>query len=151
MKTKNRKKVKRLSDTCSKCDLVAWQYADDGTAYCEAHARWERIEVQRMEHPLDTHPHSTSVEPAKLAKATGIMVKAVKRAGYAEALWVAECLGMEWGVQWWESKLYIKLTDLQLVAFAAAMQTHTAKVMPKKKKAGKRGKKTKTARSKSKS
>ena len=137
---KKKRKVKKLSDTCSECELIAWQYADDGTAYCETHARWAKIEITRMEHPLDAHPHSTSVEPGKIEKATRILISCIKRVGYAEALWVAECLTFEWGVQWWESQIYIKLTDLQLVAYAAAMQTHAQKVMPKqkKKKAGKR-------------
>lgn len=138
-----KKKVKRLSDTCSECDLLAWQYDSKGIAFCETHAQWERIEIQRMEHPLDAHPHSTSVDPAKLQKATNVMVKSIKRVGYAEALWVAECLTFEWGVQWWNSQIYISLTDLQLVAFAAAMQTHAAKVMPKRKKSKKAGKKKK--------
>jgi len=56
----------------------------------------------------------------------------IGRLGYAEALWVGEQLGFDgWGI-WFErakddfgvGQLKINLSDLQLIAFAAALRAH---------------------------
>lgn len=124
------KKKRRLTDPCSLCGEPVWQYGEDGKAYCEAHARWKHIEIERVNHPLDAH-HATSVLPHRVERATKVIVSTIRRMGYAEAFWVAEHLAFENGVQWWDERVVIRLSDLQLVAFAAAMRTHCEALYPK--------------------
>ena len=144
MMKKTSKKRKKLNDTCHEpeCDLLVWQYAEDGTPYCAAHARWSHLEVERMVHPLEAHPHARRPPKALVDKAVRILDKYISRLGPAEAFWVAECLEFEWGIQWWDDKVVIRLTDLQLIAFSAALKAHGEPISPPKK-AGKRGKKKK--------
>jgi len=117
-------KKRRLKDPCSLCPELVWQYDADGTAYCQAHARWRHVEIQRQQHPLDGLHDRPSAMPDRVQRATKTVVDTIKRIGYAEAFWVAEHLGFEWGVQWWNEQVVISLSDLQLVAFAAAMRAH---------------------------
>jgi hypothetical protein len=83
-----------------------------------------------MRHPLDDYHNRAAVMPRRLERATQTTVSIVKRLGYAEALWVAEHLGFEWGVQWWDERLVIRLSDMQLVAFSAAMRAHVEALYP---------------------
>lgn len=93
-----------------------------------------------MAHPHDAH-HETAVSPARVDRAIKSVVDTIQRLGYAEAFWVAEHLAFEWGVQWWDEQVVIRLSDLQIVAFAAAMRAHCEALYPTK--AGKRAKKKK--------
>lgn len=88
--------------------------------------------IERMRHPLDEYHNRAAVLLPRLTRATQTMVDIIKRIGYAEALWVAEHLGFEWGVQWWDEQLFIKLSDMQLVAFSAAMRAHHEALYPSK-------------------
>lgn len=125
-----KKKRRLVTDTCSLCENPVWQYDTDGKAYCEPHARWQYLTVERMQHPLDSiHNRATVLLPRK-DKAVASMVDTIKRLGYAEAIWVAEHLGFDWGVQWWDEKLVIRLSDMQLVAFSAAMRAHREALFP---------------------
>lgn len=125
-----KKKKRRLSDTCSLCESPVWQYSDDGTAYCEFHARWEHTSIERMRHPLDEYHNRASVLPKRLRRAEKVTIDIIKHIGYAEALWVAEHLGFEHDVQWWDGRLIIRLSDMQLVAFAAAVRAHHEALYP---------------------
>ncbi len=137
---KTSKHKKRLADKCHEpsCNKLVWQYASDGTPYCATHARWSHLEIERMEHPIDAHPHAHRPPKEIVKKALRILNKYISRLGPAEAFWVAECLTFEWGIQWWEEQVVVRLTDLQLIAFAAALKAHGDRIYPK---AGKRGKK----------
>lgn len=139
-------KKKHLKDTCSQCDELVWQYDEDGIGYCAAHARWKQIEVHRMAHPFDAH-HDRAVTASRLEKATKTVVDCIQRLGYAEAFWVAEHLQFEWGVQWWNEQVVIRLTDLQMVAFAAAMSAHRQALYPKVGKLNGKAKSSKGSRS----
>ena len=61
-----------------------------------------------------------------------VVTDIIQRIGYAEALWVAEHLAWEADVQWWDSRVIIKLSDLQMVAFAAAMRAHHEALYPRR-------------------
>ena len=128
---------RRLKDKCF-CGLRVWQYGAKGKAYCEAHARWKNVQVELLQHPLDA-AHSYTIMPSVIDEAIKTITNTIKRIGYAEAFWVAEHLRFDWGVQWWNEKVVIHLTELQLLAFAAAMKAHRETVYPKR--AGKHGKK----------
>lgn len=119
----------RLNDTCSLCDELVWQYTQDDTPFCAAHARWKNIKIERMLTPQDGH-HRPHVMPTKLERATKIVADTLERIGPAEAMWVSEHLGFEWGVQWWGEQVHVNLSDLQMVAFAAAMQAHREATYP---------------------
>ena len=72
--------------------------------------------------------------PSRRERAEKTVVGIIKRIGYAEALWVAEHLAWENEVQWWDSRLIIRLSDMQLVAFAAAIRAHYEAIYPSMKK-----------------
>lgn len=84
-------------------------------------------------HPLATH-HMPTAPQEHVDRAAARLRDLIERMGYAEALWVAEELAFEFGVRWEPTtgRLAIELTDLQLIAFAAAMRSHTAATFPKK-------------------
>lgn len=125
-------KQKKLLDTCRYCDGLVWQYDKEGRPYCETHARWSHAEIERLPHPSDAH-HERHVLSPRVDRAVKVIVTTIRRIGYAEAFWVAEHLAIENGVQWWDERVVIRLTDLQLVAFAAAMRAHREAMYPKSK------------------
>lgn len=126
-----KKKKRRLKDTCTHCGLHVWQYDEDGTPYCEAHARWKHVEVERLRHPHDEH-HGRTATPRRVKRAIEVITTTIQRIGYAEAFWVAEHLAFESQVQWWDERVIIRLSDLQLVAFAAAMRAHREAIYPRR-------------------
>lgn len=123
-------KKRLLRDTCFRCDLPVWQYDESGRAFCESHARWRHLKIERMQHPLDAYRNRSSVMPARVNRAEKITIDIIQRIGYAEALWVSEHLGFEEYIQWWDGRLIIRLSDMQLIAFAAAMRAHLEAVYP---------------------
>lgn len=137
---KKKSKKRRNKDKCyeENCDELVWQYDEDEVPRCAAHARWHNLTIQRMEHPVDAHPHAQRPPKELVDKSIRILNKYISRLGPAEAFWVAECLTYEWGIMWWEEQVIIRLTELQLIAFAAALKAHGDRIYPK---AGKRGKK----------
>ena len=137
-------KQKKLLDTCRYCENLVWQYDEEGMSYCEPHARWSHAEIERLPHPFDAH-HERHAVLSTVKKAEKTIIRIIRRIGYAEAFWVAEHLAIENGVQWWNESVVIRLTDLQLVAFAAAMKAHREAMYPKRRaKDGKKdGKKAK--------
>ena len=139
-------KKRKLEDTCRYCDAFVWQYDKEGMPYCETHARWSHAEIERLPHPFDSH-HGKHVLLTTVEKAEKSIINIIKRIGYAEAFWVAEHLALENGVQWWNESIVIRLTDLQLISFAAAMKAHRAAMYPKTRtKNGKAGKQKKKRR-----
>lgn len=83
---------------------------------------------------------------ADVERAGQRVVDLIERTGYAEALWVAEQIGFEYGVMWNPKKvqLHISLTDLQLIAFASALRAHVKAWYPASKERKRRSaKKTK--------
>lgn len=125
------KEKRKLKDHCAYCDELVWQYDETGKGFCEMHARWKHMEMRREKHPLDVL-HPMSVLSSRVDHAGKRVVGIIKRIGYAEAFLIAERLGFESGVQWWDEKLYLRLSDLQLIAFAAAMSAHFEAVYPKR-------------------
>ncbi len=134
---KKKPKQKKLLDTCAFCENLVWQYDEEGTAYCEPHARWHHAKIERLPHPFDSH-HKQAVLPSRIARAEKTILDTIRRLGYAEAFWVAEHLALENGVQWWDESVVIRLTDLQLISFAAALRAHREAMYPKKSKVGKK-------------
>ena len=125
-------KQKELLDTCRYCEDLVWQYDEEGMPYCETHARWSHAEIERLPHPFDAH-HEKHALLSRVEKAEKTIINIIQRIGYAEAFWVAEHLALENGVQWWNEQVVIRLTDLQLISFAAAMRAHREVMYPKKK------------------
>jgi len=87
-------------------------------------------------HPRDGH-HIPMAPLTHVERAAERLRDLIERMGYAEALWVAEHLAFEYGVMWnpQKGRLAIDLTDLQLIAFAAAMRSHHAATYPTERKA----------------
>lgn len=87
--------------------------------------------VRLPPHPYSAH-HSPTAPQEHVDRAVARVSDLIERMGFAEALWVAEELGYEWGVLWnpQTGNLTVELSDLQMVAFSAAMRSHHAATYP---------------------
>lgn len=91
---------------------------------CRPNAYLERVPSIHVMHPCPPAPKQRVIRAKKR------LIDLVQRVGYAEVEWVAEELAFEFGIGWNGDKLMVSLSDLQLIAFTAALRAHVEAQYP---------------------